>query len=49
MTPASLISDHRIVDLVNSIAIHVPSPFGVLSARFIVLLKDEHRKLWVSI
>ena len=47
LTAASPISDHRIVDLVNSIAIHVPSPFDVLSARFVVLLKDEHRKLWV--
>jgi hypothetical protein len=46
LTPASPISDHRIVDLVNAIAIHVPSPFDVLSARFLVLLKDDHRKLW---
>ena len=46
LAPASPISDHRIVDLVNSIAIHVPSPFDVLSARFLILLKDDHRNLW---
>jgi predicted oxidoreductase (fatty acid repression mutant protein) len=40
------ISDARIEEIVKHAILHVPSSFNSQSTRIIVLLKDEHDKLW---
>jgi hypothetical protein len=42
----SPISDDRIVELVNQAIRNVPSSFNSQSTRVVLLLKDEHNKLW---
>lgn len=42
----SPIPDSRIVYIVNKTVLHSPSSFNVQSARVVVVLKDDHRKLW---
>ncbi|KAJ5153084.1 uncharacterized protein N7482_009562 [Penicillium canariense] len=46
LTNESTISDDRIKELVSEVALHTPSPFNCQSARMVVLLKEEHQKLW---
>jgi uncharacterized protein len=42
----STISNDRIQEIVTEALKHAPSPFNVRSARAIILLGDEHTKLW---
>ncbi|KAK9372068.1 Nitroreductase-like protein [Lipomyces chichibuensis] len=42
----STIPDSRIVELVNAAALNTPSCFNSQSTRLVVLLKQEHEKLW---
>ncbi|MCD8350495.1 MAG: nitroreductase family protein [Planctomycetaceae bacterium] len=42
----SPISDEAIQDIVNYAVLYTPSAFNSQSARVVVLLGDEHRKLW---
>ncbi|KAI1427725.1 nitroreductase [Xylaria sp. FL1777] len=40
------ISDDRIQEIVREGILHAPSPFNCQSGRAVVLLGDEHKKLW---
>lgn len=40
------LSDKQIVDIVNTLATHVPSSFNCQSTRQLVLLNEEHDKFW---
>ncbi|KAK9371716.1 Nitroreductase-like protein [Lipomyces chichibuensis] len=42
----STIPDSRIVELVHAAALNTPSCFNSQSTRLVVLLKQEHEKLW---
>ncbi|KAA8915020.1 nitroreductase family protein [Sphaerosporella brunnea] len=42
----SPIPDEKIVELIQETVKHVPSSFNSQTARAVVLLKEEHRKLW---
>jgi hypothetical protein len=42
----SPISDERIEEIVNFAVKHCPSAFNVQSARAVVLLREQHEKLW---
>lgn len=42
----SPIPDSRIHEIVNSTVKHTPSAFNVQSARAVILLKQDHEKLW---
>lgn len=42
----SPVSDSQIEELVNAAIHHVPSSFNTQSTRLIVLLHQEHEKLW---
>lgn len=42
----SVISDERIKEIVNEAVKHTPSPFNSQSARVVVLLGEQHDKLW---
>ncbi|KAJ8096931.1 Nitroreductase-like protein [Lipomyces tetrasporus] len=46
LTNKSTIPDSRIVELVNAAVLNVPSSFNSQSTRLVVLLKEEHQKLW---
>lgn len=46
LTKASPIPDSRIHEIVQHAIKHTPSSFNVQSARAVILLKDEHDKLW---
>ncbi len=39
-------SDSKIEELVNSAILNVPSSFNTQSTRLVVLLHDEHKRLW---
>lgn len=41
-----VISDEKIVELVNQAVLHTPSSFNSQSARVVVLLGEQHDKLW---
>lgn len=43
---ASPISDKEIQEIVEYAVLHVPSPFNSQSTRIVLLLGDNHRKLW---
>ncbi|KAJ5469639.1 hypothetical protein N7539_009257 [Penicillium diatomitis] len=45
-TNESTISDDRIEELVSQTILHTPSPFNSQSARLVVLLKEQHERLW---
>ena len=45
----SPISDDRIVELVNEAVLHTPSSFNSQSTRVVVLLNEQHEKLWEEI
>lgn len=42
----SPISDARIREIVETTVLNVPSAFNTQSTRVLVLLKDEHERLW---
>ncbi|KAL9616207.1 MAG: hypothetical protein Q9160_008897 [Pyrenula sp. 1 TL-2023] len=42
----STISEQRIREIMEAALTQVPSAFGSYTTRLVVLLKDEHRKLW---
>jgi uncharacterized protein len=42
----SPIDDRKIQEIINQAVLHAPSPFNSQSSRVVVLLKDEHDKLW---
>ncbi|CCM04128.1 uncharacterized protein FIBRA_06289 [Fibroporia radiculosa] len=42
----SPISDERIKEIVQEIVLHVPSSFNSQTSRVVVLLKEDHEKLW---
>lgn len=42
----SPISDSRIQEIVKHAILHVPSSFNSQSSRILILLKEEHEKLW---
>ncbi|KAJ5119865.1 hypothetical protein N7448_010534 [Penicillium atrosanguineum] len=46
LTNESTISDDRIEELISEAILHTPSPFNSQATRIIVLLKEEHEKLW---
>ncbi|KAK7906127.1 hypothetical protein LTR67_000853 [Exophiala xenobiotica] len=46
LTDKSPIPDSRIHEIVNSTVKHAPSAFNVQSARAVILLKQDHEKLW---
>ncbi|ODQ50145.1 Nitroreductase [Saitoella complicata NRRL Y-17804] len=46
ITPESTIPDSRIQEIVSHAVKHVPSSFNSQSSRVVVLLKDEHKKVW---
>ncbi|KAJ5886555.1 uncharacterized protein N7473_009229 [Penicillium subrubescens] len=46
LTNESTISDGRIEDIISEVVKHTPSPFNSQTARLVVLLKEEHEKLW---
>jgi predicted oxidoreductase (fatty acid repression mutant protein) len=42
----SPVPDSKIEELVNAAILHVPSAFNTQSARLVVLLHDQHERLW---
>lgn len=42
----SPVPDSKIEELVNQAILHVPSSFNTQSTRLVVLLHEEHEKLW---
>lgn len=42
----SPIDDKKIQDIVNQAILHVPTSFNSQTTRIVLLLKDEHTKLW---
>lgn len=46
ITNQSPISDEAIENILKECILHVPSAFNSQSTRFILLLKDNHEKLW---
>ncbi|CRG86861.1 hypothetical protein PISL3812_03873 [Talaromyces islandicus] len=46
LSASSPIPDERIVELVQKAIRHVPSSYNVQSARVVVILKEDHKKLW---
>lgn len=42
------ISDDKIRETVEFAVMHVPSPFNSQSSRAVLLLGDEHKKLWIT-
>lgn len=46
LSNTSPIPDSRIQEIINATVKHAPSPFNVQSARAIILLRQDHEKLW---
>lgn len=46
LTNESTIADNRIEEIISEVALHTPSPFNSQTARMVVLLKQEHERLW---
>ena len=46
---SSTISDERIQEIVNQVVLHTPSSFNSQSTRALVLIGEEHKKLWATI
>jgi predicted oxidoreductase (fatty acid repression mutant protein) len=42
----SPISDHDLKEILSIVLTNVPSAFNSQSARFVLLLNENHRKLW---
>lgn len=49
LKPESPISDDKIHEIVQQAILHTPSSFNSQSTRVLVLLGDEHKKLWNDI
>ena len=45
-TPNGKVPESRIKEIVSLILTHAPSPFNVQSARCVILLGDNHKKMW---
>ncbi|KAK2755789.1 hypothetical protein FQN54_005939 [Arachnomyces sp. PD_36] len=46
LSPTSPVPDSEIEQLVKDAALHVPSSFNTQSTRLVLLLHDQHKKLW---
>ena len=46
ISPRSNISDERIAEVIEQAVLHAPSAFNSQSARVILLLGEQHKKLW---
>ena len=46
LTAKSPISDEKIREIIEHVVHHAPSPFNSQSARVVLLLGENHRKLW---
>lgn len=46
LTNVSPIPDDRIEQLISETVMHTPSPFNSQTARLVVLLKEQHERLW---
>lgn len=46
LSKKSSISDDRLHEIINDAVLHVPSAFNSQSARVVLLLGDNHNKLW---
>ena len=46
LSPASPISDEAIKDIIDFAVTHVPSAFNSQSTRIVLLLGENHRRLW---
>lgn len=46
ITNQSPISDDEIKDILNNVILHTPSAFNSQTTRMVLLLGDEHKKLW---
>ena len=46
LSAESPVPDSRIEELVRNAALHVPSSFNTQSTRLVLLLHDQHRKVW---
>jgi predicted oxidoreductase (fatty acid repression mutant protein) len=46
LSDSSPIPDARIIEIVQKAIRHVPSSYNVQSARAVVILKEEHKKVW---
>lgn len=44
--PKSTISDEELEKIISDIVMHLPSAFNSQSTRIVLLLNDEHKKLW---
>ena len=42
----STLSDNQLEELLSFILLHTPSAFNSQSTRMVLLLKEEHQKLW---
>ena len=42
----SLIGDQEIEDIISHVLLHTPSPFNSQSTRIVLLLGENHKKLW---
>lgn len=49
LKPESPIPDDKIHEIVQQAVLHTPSSFNSQSTRVLVLLGDEHKKLWENI
>jgi uncharacterized protein len=49
LKPESPISDEKIHEIVQQAVLHTPSSFNSQSTRVLVLLGDQHKKLWDDI
>jgi predicted oxidoreductase (fatty acid repression mutant protein) len=46
LAPESPISDEAIEAIIQDSVLHVPSSFNTQTSRVVLLLKEEHQKLW---
>ncbi|KAJ5885208.1 hypothetical protein N7495_009718 [Penicillium taxi] len=46
LTNESTVSNDRIEELISEATLHSPSPFNTQASRVVVLLRNEHEKLW---
>jgi predicted oxidoreductase (fatty acid repression mutant protein) len=46
LSSKSPVPDARIEQLIRDAALHVPSSFNTQSTRLVLLLHDQHKKLW---
>lgn len=46
LTNESTIPDERVQELIGEVIQHTPSAFNTQTTRIVVLLKEQHEKLW---